>query len=155
MSMKIEKVQDRKEIKSVVEKCFSGDDELINKYHIKAGTCLEDCVEDTCNVLENYTCWDFEFYKIIDKDVIGFIGFEPSISHLTTFCLIKEHRTEKNKKGMWTFINYLLPEGFNSALYKKNERAIKYLTHNGCTVKSESVYNNEPIVILNFKKEVL
>ena len=155
MSMKIEKVQERKEIKSIVEKCFNGDNDLIEKFHIKAGTCLEDCIEDTCNVLENYTCWDFEFYKVIDKEVIGFIGIEPMISHLTTFCLIKERRTKENKEKLWELIGELLPGGFNCGLYKKNERAIKYLITNGCTVKRESVYNNEPIIILNFKKEVL
>lgn len=153
MSMKLEKVQDRKEIKSIVEKCFDGDVELIEKFHIKSGTSLGECADDTCNVLENYTCFDFEFYKIIDKDVCGFIGIEPSISHLTTFCLIKESRTKENKEKLWELIRELLPGEFNCGLYKKNERAIKYLLNNGCTVKSEGIYNEHSIQILNFKNQ--
>jgi hypothetical protein len=150
--MKIERVQNWEEVKAIIQDCFSGDDDLINKYHIKAGSPLYDCVDDTFNVLRYYTNNDFEFYKVTEGETIGFIGIEPGLNYLTTFCLKMEHRTEKNKFELWCFIRDLL-KNFNCALYKKNQRAITYLIKCGCKVIERKNYNNEPIVILNYKKE--
>lgn len=155
--MKLFKVQRWEEVKSIVQECFERDDDLVNKYHIKSGTSLEECVEDTFNVLKNFTNFDFEFYKVVDKEICGFIGIEYSGGHLTTFCLKKEYRTKEYKEGLWNLIVELFKgESFNCGLYSKNERAINYLLDNGCSIGMRSLYNEHPIVILNYlKKEEL
>jgi hypothetical protein len=155
--MRLSKAQNWSMIKSIIHECFSGDEGLVNKYHIKSGTSLKECVEDTCSVLKDFTNFDFEFYKVMDGEmVVGFIGVEPEIKFLTTFCLKKEYRSKEYKDGLWKLIvGFFNGENFNSGLYKKNERAIKYLVDNGCEIKSEGQYNDHPIVVLNYlKKEV-
>jgi hypothetical protein len=150
--MEAVRVQNWEEVKSIIQECFAGDVDLIGKYHIKSGTSFYECVDDTFNVLRYYTNDDFEFYKIVEEDTIGFFGIEPGLDYLTTFCLKVKHRTEKNKHEMWKLIVEKMGE-FNCALYAKNKRAITYLIKCGCKVKQRSNHNNEPIIILNFKKE--
>lgn len=151
------RVQRWEEIKSIVEECFSGDIDLVEKYHIKSGTSLNECVEDTFMVLKNFTNPDFMFYKIIDTEVCGFIGIEPEGGHLTTFCLKNGYRSSENKERLWDLIVESFNGGnFNCGLYSKNERAINYLLSKGCKIGMRSIYNENPIVILNYiKKEVI
>jgi hypothetical protein len=153
--MKLVQVQHWEDIKSIVEECFSGDEDLLNKYHIKAGRGLDECVADTYNVLKMYTAFDFEFYKIDDDGLVGFIGVEPSIRHLTTFCLKKQCRTKENKWKLWEMINSFFEKGFMCGIYKRNSRAIKFLTDNGCVIFKETEINGHPIVVIDFKKEVI
>lgn len=159
MKLIASKVQNWSEVRSIICECFSGDNELVSKYHIKAGTSLEECVEDTFNVLKTGVNFDFEFYKVLNSAgvVCGFIGVEPGINFLTTFCLKKRYRLNEYKDALWNLIVEIFKgESFNSGLYKKNERAINYLIKNGCEIKSESRYNDHPIVIINYlKKEVI
>lgn len=152
--MKLVKAQNWEDVKDTVKICFSNDKKLINEFHIKAGSSLDACVDDTYTVLKQYTAFDFEFYKVVDGEVIGFVGIEPSIEHLTTFCLKNGFRTNENKDKLWQLINGLFENGFKCGLYLKNSRAINYLLKRGCTVKCESEYNGNPIVVLNYKKEV-
>jgi hypothetical protein len=153
--MKLVRVQNWNEVKKIIEDCFSGDEELLEKYHIKAGTSLEECVEDTYDVLKNGSNYDFEFYKVENDQLVGFVGMEPESKYLTTFCLKKEFRTEKNKDELWGLIVSVLNEGFRCGLYQKNLRAINFLIKNGCEVVTRSEYDNKPVVILNYKKEVV
>lgn len=159
MELQESKVQNWEEVKSIIHECFSGDKELIEKYHIKAGTSLEECVEDTFNVLKTCVNFDFEFYKVMNKSgiVCGFIGVEPAGCFLTTFCIKQRYRVSEYKDAFWNLIMKIFKgESFNSGLYKKNDRAINYLIKNGCEIKSESKYNDHPIVIINYlKKEVI
>lgn len=152
--MNLSKVQRWEEVKSTVKECFSGDVDLIEKYHVKAGASLDECVEDTYNVLKNFTNKDFEFYKIIDGEVVGFLGIEPEGNYLTTFCLKKEYRDKKYKEDLWDLIVGIFKgENFSCGLYSKNERAINYLLNKGCSIGIKSIYNEHPIVILNYLKK--
>ena len=150
--MKLVQVQHWEDIKSIVKECFDNDEKLISEYHVLAGKGLEECVEDSYNVLKLYTAYDFEFYKIDDDGLIGFVGIEPSIRHLTTFCLKKQHRTKENKWKLWELITSKFEKGFMCGLYKRNSRAINYLLDNGCLIFKESEINGHPIVVLNYKK---
>lgn len=154
--MRLYIVKNRDEIKSIVRECFSTDSELIDEFHIKAGTSSEECIDDTCNVLFNQTYGDFEFYKILKSDrLIGFIGIEPSAKYLTTFCLKKKDRNEGNKKELFQSIIKLLGEEFSCALYAKNRRAIKYLIKQGMEISEGGIFNEHVFEKLTYKKEVL
>lgn len=144
------RVQKWEEVEEIIKDCFSGDEDLLNKYHIKAGHGLDECVSDTINVLKNYTSFDFEFYKMEEEEPVGFIGIEPSLKYLTTFCVKKEYR---GKVDLWKHILELMGDEFKCALYGKNTRAINFLLRNGCRVVKEGLYDNETIIILNYKKE--
>jgi hypothetical protein len=156
--IKISKVQSWKEIKSIVLDCFRDDEDLLTIYHIKAGSSLSECVEDTYNVLKTGTNYDFTFYKLVNDAgvVCGFVGVEPESKHLTTFCLKKRYRVKEYKDSLWKIIVGFLGEEFNCGLYAKNERAINFLTKNGCSINIKSTYNNNDIVILkHLKKEAI
>lgn len=156
--IKIVRSQNWEDIKSVVLECFRDDHDLLNKYHIKAGSSLSECVEDTCSVLKNGTNFDFTFYKLInDAGIIcGFLGVEPDSSHLTTFCLKKRYRVKEYKDSLWKIIVGFLGEEFNCGLYAKNERAVNFLLKNGCSIGIKSTYNDNDIVILkHLKKEAI
>ncbi len=156
--IKIQRAQNWGEIKSTVLECFRDDEALLSKYHIKAGSSLMECVEDTCSVLKNGTNLDFTFYRLINDAglICGFIGVEPDSKHLTTFCLKKRYRVKEYKESLWKIIVGFLGEEFNCGLYEKNNPAINFLTRNGCVVHVKSKYNENDIVILkHLKKEAI
>jgi hypothetical protein len=154
--IKIQRAQNWDEIKNIVLECFRDDEALLNKYHIKAGSSLSECVDDTCGVLKNGTNYDFTFYKLVNDAgmICGFIGVEPDSKHLTTFCLKKRYRVKEYRDSLWKIIVGFLGEDFNCGLYAKNYPAINFLTKNGCIESIKSTYNNNDIVILkHIKKE--
>jgi hypothetical protein len=162
MSLFLTEIENRDEIKDIVYECFSGDSDLIERYHIKSGSSLRDCAEDTFRVLKDETTEDFRFYKVTDhKGVLcGFIGvdlIESDINNLTTFCLKPGYRSEENKEELWQLIMEIFRGGgFVCALYSKNERAINYLLKRGCNLFNADTHNGHPVDVLYYlKKEEL
>ncbi len=104
------------------------------------------------------TSIDFQFYKVMRSDkLVGFIGVEPKLFYLTTFCLKLNDRGNDNKKALFALIECLLGENFLCALYEKNIPAIKYLVNNGMKVTGTGEYEGHNIVKFeyNLKKEEL
>ena len=67
----------RNDYYDIVWRCFEGDDELMDRWHVVAPASLNNAVDDTVNVLRNELDCSFKFFKVLlDSDVIGFFGTE-------------------------------------------------------------------------------
>lgn len=106
---------------------FKTDKDLITTFHIEAGTDVENCALRTYKDLmtaENLTY--FKIYK--DNMLIGYFGKQdfPFCQWLTGFFVKLEFRSLN--KEIFTQIKEMFTAPFViSALYTKNERAIKFL----------------------------
>jgi hypothetical protein len=106
------KVPEFNVIHNIITDCWVYDNELIDKWHIKAGSGFRECVKDTMNTLINETNDTFEFIVLVDKsdkNVIGFFASElikyldyDKVYHLTTFYVKPAYRT---REFMTTYSN--------------------------------------------------
>lgn len=134
----------------VVEACFAGDRELLERFHVCAPCSLKEAVADTVAVLKSGNVHpDFALYKLlIGTELVGFFGTELNNTFLTTFCLKKEYRRPDIIEGFWEVINEYLPGTFRTALYAQNSRAVNFMLNNGGELVNEYNYNGKPVVLL-------
>lgn len=119
---------------SVIKECFSQDSDLVEKYHIAAGTGLESCVQRTVEDLDN--CHEsFKFYKVENEGkLFGFFGKEHinNISYLTSFFVMPQYRNSSDLRNYWNLVNDMfVRQPFLVGIYAKNERASKFLNKCG------------------------
>lgn len=149
---------ENKDYYSTIKKAWESDISITEKWHIKSGAGIENCVNDTVEVLNTDVDKSFLLYSVIKDEVnIGFFGVENNIinqSFLTTFFIFPEFR-EANKVEFWKTINKTIGSDFNTCIYEKNHRAIKWLKKNGATEEQKIKLPKGTGVILTFKKEIL
>lgn len=141
----------RGEREKVLRFCFEKDKELIDKWHIESGRGINACVERTAQDLKGV-----EFYVIRDKDneIAGWFGVEENElgKNLTGFFLCPEHRNERTKKWFVRNVENIINENFVCILYKKNERAGKFLLKYGFEIMCDRdlKIDEEPIVVYKY-----
>ena len=94
----------------------------------------------------------FKLYDVLDDELfLGYFGIETDPTPwLTTIFVMPEHRIRKDE--IWNFILTHLPEHFFSGLFKINHRAIRYFEKKGGVIIGESMAENKPIFIFEFRK---
>jgi hypothetical protein len=136
----------------VIEACFAGDSELIEKYHVCAPCTLKEASNNTFNVLKSGNVHpDFQMYKLmIGSELIGFSGTEMNDTFLTTFCIKKEHRNKAVMEDFWRVLDGYISDPCRTALYTRNSRAIGFIKDNGGEEVTRFHLNGEEAVLLEF-----
>lgn len=110
--------------KTIISECFESDPELIEKWHIEAGSSLENCINRTFNDLNKF---NVTFYKLnIDNKLVGYFGVEGN-SFLTGFFLKPEFRTKKYILEFWNIVDSKFDNSYMIGIFQKNQRASAFL----------------------------
>lgn len=131
--MNVSRIRDKKELEAYVMAAFSGDQVLLNKYHIKPGQ-VTDCTLDTVDRIVDssekmrMSCYGFE----IGTQKIGFVAMAPGL--LYSFGLNINHRDSQTVGQWWKWIEQQLGGIFSSVMNKKNKPAIGFLKKQGMKV---------------------
>lgn len=142
----------KEDIKNLIKDHFKTDDELIKLYHLKSGTDVETCAEQTFQDLQHTDNSSFKFYEILDNETsVGYFGTEFGI-YLTTIFINPLYRNKDKVSIIWSLIKSRLHSEFNTAIYKKNTRALNFYLKNNAKIINEGITNNTPYVLLGFKE---
>ena len=129
-----------KELESLVDLAYSGDDDLLNKFHVKKFT-QEQAVQSTMNMVrEAAEVKNINCYAVLnDKKEVGyFITFDE---FLYSFGFNKKYRTPIILKAWWQSVKSVLGEDFFAGVLKNNVRAIKFLEK--CGMEIYNGFDNE------------
>lgn len=127
-------VKESKNYNFVLRYCFSNDEELINKWHIVAGSGLTNCINKT---ISDFGKMDesFKFYTIEKFGYLfGYFGTEQinGNNFLTGFFIMPEFRNKDGFKEFWNVVsNHFSNESFIVGIYSKNIRAANWLEKSG------------------------
>jgi hypothetical protein len=150
MNLKYKKIDN---IRDLVTLCYSEDEEMIETYHVIAGSSLHDCIEDTVNVLEK----DGEsFYQVeLNGDIVGYFGDTfKFVPYLTTFFIRNKFRNKDVFSEFWNLIKKHFDNRiFFTGLYCKNTRAIKHIQKYGGELFERIKQNNKDGYVFIFNKE--
>lgn len=122
-----------KELEYLVDLAYSGDNDLLDKFHVKKFT-QKQAVESTMNMVrEAAEVKELSYYKVTnDKVAIGyFITFDD---FLYSFGFNKKHREENILKAWWEAVKSVLGEDFFAGVLKNNVRAIRFLEKCGMEI---------------------
>lgn len=112
---------------------YEGDKPLLDKYHIKAPCTIEEAIVHTENSVQKVINQGAELHKQPEFYCV-WMG-----EHLIAYCIKKEHR--ETAKPL--FEKFIADLGITqTALYEKNQRAIRYFTNIGF-VTSDSFVDEE------------
>lgn len=129
----------------IIEKCYSSDQELLDKFHILAPTTLEKALVNTVSVFINCaTSGGYEMFKCeVDGEFAGYFGLERQkvgdgvLQLLTGFFVMPKFRERSYRYKFLRVIKGKFPQGrILTLIYDKNERAMKFFKRNGGRVIS-------------------
>lgn len=136
------------QLREAVTIAFSGDQDLIDKYHVINGN-LDEAIKDTLYRIEDVTnYYDLVFYKVIfNKMIIGFFTVEKNGVFLNSFGIAYKYRKDYILKEWWELVKHKLQDDFKCILNSKNERAIKFLIKNGMREFERQIMGEELWII--------
>lgn len=128
-----------KNIQSVIERCYSNDDELLEKWHIIAPTTHRSAVLHTLSVFRKSD--KFKMYELFEKGKFaGYIGVEETdLKYINGFFIMPKYRKKEYFEKFFDMIRHLVGEGAYIPVYAKNERAATWLAKNGCSFIKEAM----------------
>lgn len=111
--------------KPLLTECFATDPDLLAKWHIKAGSGLDSCVEKTFQDLIEARVLIFRVTN--DQETVGYFGKEyfEGENYLTGFFIKPQFRSQKS--DFWALIQNEFNGAFLCGLYKKNKPAIGFI----------------------------
>lgn len=129
------------ELKEItLEQCFKflldhyGEDkDLIDVYHIEAGTDVVTCATRTMNDLKSGM--DLKLYQIDESTVFG---TELGNTYLNVIYVRPYFRNKSKMKDIWSKIKTVCSDNFYTGLYKKNTRAINFYLKNDGQIISKT-----------------
>ncbi len=123
------------DLELLVTKAFSGDVDLLSKYHIVNGT-LEQCVSSTMDAIADVNkVYGVKCYMIAnDGKIIGYMTLGPDFLH--SFGINIAFRTKEVLTEWWEGLLNIMSDFF-CTLHSKNTRAIEFLKKQGMIVHSE------------------
>lgn len=130
--------------KEIIRHCFSQDQDLIEKWHLKAGEGLSKCVDQT---YEDMREAGVEFFVVFEeKDLVGYFGKETCDSgeFLTGFFVVPKFRNKTDLAKFWKIVKSKFGSTFFCGLFKKNQPAIDFITKN----------KGEPMIVVKKHGEV-
>lgn len=140
--------------KEIIQHCFSQDQDLLGKWHIRAGQGLKKCVEQT---FDDMTKADVEFFVIFqERDLVGYFGRERSdtAEFLTGFFVMPKYRNSKSMKTFWKIIQSKFGPTFFCGLFEKNLPAIEFIKKNKGEPMAKIKHHSEPGIIFRIKGHV-
>lgn len=119
-----------------IERAYSGDKELLETYHIVNGS-LEFCVKEQVKIIRTQSRFDnLVFYGLkIADDIIGYMVIGEN--YLFSYCINIAYRTKVVLMDWWAQVIDLFKGHFGTFLYKKNDRALRFMIRNGMEVIDE------------------
>lgn len=139
--------------KDILRECFESDKDLIEKYHIVSGQGLEKCIEKTYEDL--CQCEKLDFYTLeVDKKFAGYFGIEiyEEGYYLTGFFLMPDYRNSKFIKEFWKIVYKFAKFKFICGIYKKNERAKRFLEKKLFLVQELIDINDNNLLVFSTSK---
>lgn len=136
------------DLKEYIEVAYEGDDELMEKYHIKENITFKEAVDITWMIISetNSQVPMKHFGVLCDGEKVGYISvFE---NNLYSFGVNVKHRNGEVLKEFWDKITQQISSGFITMLYKNNTRAIKFLKRNGMVEIDPDEWDSHDIVTL-------
>jgi predicted acetyltransferase len=142
--------------KELLKDCFATDSDLINTWHIEAGTDLDTCVNRTYNDLQKHNVMVFVLEEY--NKIIGYFGIEDATDYnmgyfMTGFFIKPEYRTKKMIKKFWDIIDNTFTGVYSVGVFKKNIPAIEFLKRKTDLIIEVPEVNGLYFVIIN-KKEI-
>lgn len=130
---------------------FQSDKELVEKFHIESGNGIKKCMAKTQSDLLN--CQNLNFYKLTENEKFcGWFGIEKFYgkNFLTGFFIMPQNRTKEYVTKFWNIIFSKTSGNFICGIYKKNERARKFLEKK-LKFSEERIdnYNNKLLIFCN------
>ena len=121
-----------KDIKPIIQECFSSDKHFIEKCHRQSGNGLDSCINKT---VEDLSAPDTSFYLVKTGKVnVGYFVIEKVDKYnvLLAFFIKPEYR--KSKDVFWSLIEKATDHSpFLCGVFNINPKAIKFLTDMGGT----------------------
>jgi hypothetical protein len=141
---------------SAIHFAFKGDWQLIHHYHLVNGD-LADCVKSTFYEIDKVSREGtaLEYFGIYYTDprkqtiLIGFTVTGPKI--LLSFGINLKYRSKEIVLEWWQCVLTWLSGEFVTWLFKKNTRAIAFLTRNGMEISED---NGDYVTLLHLKPSV-
>lgn len=100
---------------------YSTDLNFISTYHGNTGWSIEQCVNDTWNLIKNHELYLYDFgYFSIDRD-------NDIVPRLEGFFIKPSHRNTENKQLLYREICSRMPGVFLSCLNNQNIKGVKFL----------------------------
>lgn len=110
-------------IEPFVRRAYESDPELIEKWHIIAGSGLDQCVDRTVEDLLN--CETITFYVVTeDGEFVGYFGSEYGGHYMPTIFILPKFR--HRKAAFWKEIEATMASTWNAGVYAKNTRCISF-----------------------------
>jgi hypothetical protein len=118
-------------IRPVLLECFGSDRELLNRWHIVAGSGAEACADKTLSDLRESSVLFFRLTQ--ESNLAGYFGKEVhhEKEYLTGFFLMPIYRTDEGRKDFWKVIEMNFKSPFYCGLYEKNIPANKFIQRHG------------------------
>lgn len=133
-----------RDIKEVLQECFSTDKDLISTYHIESGSNLDICVDRTAQDL-SLADESFKLFLIYqDNELAGFFGKEHD-NYLTTIFVKPSYRSRSAMEKIWEIISSHFISDYYTAIYSKNTRAASFYSRNGVCIDTFNVGTDEAL----------
>jgi hypothetical protein len=123
-----------------MRKVFLSDEKLASTYHILSGHSMEECIQNTTKTIQDADSMVYLSYYVCE---VGYAIFYDNI--LYSFGINKEDRTQENKEEFFKFVKSMSDTCF---LWKKNERAIRFMNSIGFNLIEEMEIENKKYVKL-------
>lgn len=128
------KETDKKGIRHLIFISYYGDNDLLEKYHIKKFT-VNEAFRSTFEMIEitekqmvlNY------FEVLVNNKEVGYVI--TSSNHLYSFGVNIKYRTKEILTEWWDKVTKILGENFTCLLFANNTRAINYLQKRGMKIE--------------------
>lgn len=141
------------EIEPMIRKCYESDNDLINKFHVIAGSGLDSCIKRTVSEFKEMNLTIYTLEK--DGKFFGYFGDElyDSGRNLTGFFIMPEFR--KDKTDFWKEVKNHFNEDVNIGIFTKNARASKFLLSGGCELIGKAMTKDGFCEVYRLYKEVI
>jgi hypothetical protein len=122
------KTEEKKEIRSYIQRAYGSSPELILKWHVAAGLGLYGCIERT--VADLMACKTLKFY-VVDDDgrFVGYFGTEFDGKYMPTIFVAPEYRDRKRE--FWREIENKVEPRWRAGIYAKNIPCMKFYFKKG------------------------
>jgi hypothetical protein len=121
------------ELKNLIEIGYSGDKELLEKYHVQKFE-FSQAVNSTMGMIDQQSSMcDLKYFKIVyNKKPIGY--FITGFNNLFSFAINIKYRKKDILVEWWQTVKKELGEYFDCNLFLNNTRAIKFLQKQGMKI---------------------
>lgn len=125
------------ELQDLITMSYAGDNDLLNKYHVKKFT-LKEAVKSEINSINNIGLnLKMNYFKVMfNNKPIGY--FVKSGKFLLSFAISIQYRTKEILTDWWNELTKNMGKNFTCGLLSNNTRALDYMKKRGMKI----IYEN-------------